>query len=85
MSTLAWELADSLGEVVVDQTGLGGVYDFQLRWSVNDPNSPAVGETDPAPSVFTALDETMGLRLQHGKVPVPMIVVDDVERTPKEN
>ena len=85
MSTLAWELADSLGEVVVDQTGLDGIYSFQLRWSVNDPSSPAANDADPAPSVFTALEETLGLRLQHGKVPVPVIVVDHIDRVPTEN
>jgi uncharacterized protein (TIGR03435 family) len=85
MSTLAWELADSLGEVVVDQTGLDGVYSFQLRWSVNDPANPAANDANPAPSVFTALQETLGLRLQHGKVPVPVILVDHIDRTPTEN
>lgn len=85
MSSLAWELADSLGEVVVDQTGLDGTYSFQLRWSVNDPNTVAANDADPAPSVFTALQETLGLRLQHGKVPVPVILVDRIDHTPTEN
>lgn len=83
MSVLAWELADDLGEVVVDNTGVTGVYDFSLRWA-NDANAGAE-VTDRAPSVFTALQETLGLRLQHGKVQVPMIVVDDVEQVPSEN
>ena len=83
MSVLAWELADDLGEVVVDNTGVSGVYDFKLRWA-NDANAgPEPAER--APSVFTALQETLGLRLQHGKVQVPMIVVDHVEQEPTEN
>ena len=83
ISTLTWELSDFLGEVVVDQTGLQGTYNFQLRWATNA--LPSEGTTsEPAPSVFTALQETLGLRLQHGKVQAPVIVIDHVEM-PTEN
>ncbi|MDR3753583.1 MAG: TIGR03435 family protein [Terracidiphilus sp.] len=89
MSALTYELADSLGEVVVDETGLTGAYSFELRWAtnetVNETASPNASESEPAPSVFTALEETLGLRLRHGKVQAPVIVVDHVERTPTEN
>lgn len=85
LSVLMYELSDSLGEVVVNQTGLNGVYDFQLRWSTNEATGPGVGESEAAPSVFTALEETLGLRLQHERVPAQMIVVDQVERMPTEN
>ena len=85
MPTLAYELADSLGAVVVDQTGLTGVYDFQLRWASDDRSSPGGNEANPAPSLFTALQDTLGLNLQHQKVPVDVIVVDHAERVPTEN
>ena len=85
MSDLAYELADSMGTVVVDQTGLDGVYDFQLRWSSDDMNSPAGGEANTAPSVFTALQDTLGLALERRKVPVDTVVVDRIDRTPAEN
>lgn len=83
MSDLTYELADDLGEVVVDQTGLEGEYDYQLRWSANDATASTA--TAAAPSVFTALRETLGLQLTHGKVPAQIIVVDHVERVPTEN
>ena len=85
MSTLAWELADGLGEVVVDKTGLNGVYDFRLRCVANDASGAPASDANPPPSIFTALQETLGLRLQHGKVPVEMIVVDHSDRMPFEN
>ena len=85
MSTLAYELADSLGDVVVDRTGVEGVYDFQLRWASDEMSSPADSDANPAPSLFTALQDTLGLRLQRQKVPVDMIVVDHIERAPTEN
>jgi len=85
MLVLAYELADSLGDVVVDQTGLDGVYDFKLRWASDDMSSPSGSDANPAPSLFTALKDKLGLRLQRQKVPVDVIVVDHVERVPSEN
>ncbi|HEY4381085.1 MAG TPA: TIGR03435 family protein [Acidobacteriaceae bacterium] len=83
MSTLAYEIADSLGDVVVDRTSLDGVYDFQLRWASDDMS--AAGGANPAPSLFTALQDALGLTLQRQKVPVPVIVVDSIDRAPSEN
>jgi uncharacterized protein (TIGR03435 family) len=85
MSTLAYELADSLGEVVVDRTGLSGVYDFKLRWASDEMSGSGGSEVNAAPSLFTALQETLGLRLQRQKLPVEMIVVDHIERAPTAN
>lgn len=84
MAFLADLLARNLGETVLDKTGIEGVYDFELRWSPEDASANGnAGET--APSVFTALQESLGLRLQAEKVPVEIIVVDHVERVPTEN
>jgi uncharacterized protein (TIGR03435 family) len=81
MSVLAYYLGDYLGEAVVDQTGLKGVYDFQLRCA----NDSAGASAEPLPSLFTALQETLGLNLQRQKVPVDIIVIDHADRTPVEN
>lgn len=82
MAQLADFMARTLAEIVVDKTGIDGVYDFRLRWTTDDQNTDA---TDAAPSLFTALQETLGLRLQSQKVPAEIVVVDHVERTPTEN
>lgn len=84
MPTLADLLSRYLGEVVVDKTGISGAYNFDLRWTTDDekPNETGV---EPAPTIFIALQETLGLRLQGQKVPVEMIVVDHLEKTPTEN
>src|SRR5207245_2058525 len=84
MAQLADLIARNLGEVVVDKTGAGGVYDFELRWAKDD-QTPNDADADPAPSLFTALQERLGLRLQPQKVPVEIVVVDHVERVPIEN
>jgi uncharacterized protein (TIGR03435 family) len=84
MAQLSDFLARTLGDMVVDKTGIDGVYDFELRWAREDQNTNG-SEADGAPSLFTALQETLGLRLQPQKVPVEIIVVDRVERSPTEN
>jgi uncharacterized protein (TIGR03435 family) len=84
MADLAEDMARSLGQMVVDKTGVVGVYDFELRYTTDDLSSSA-SDVDGIPSLFTALRDTLGLRLQPEKVPVDIIAVDHVERVPIEN
>jgi len=84
MVDLADDVARSLGQMVVDRTGLEGVYDFELRF-INDDLSSNASDVDGVPSLFTALRDTLGLRLQPEKVPVDIIVVDHLERVPTDN
>jgi uncharacterized protein (TIGR03435 family) len=74
--------ARSVGAVVADKTGIDGVFDFELRWANGDPEGDRADDT---PTIFVALQETLGLRLQAQRVPVEVIVVDHLERTPVEN
>jgi uncharacterized protein (TIGR03435 family) len=68
-------LAGEAGRVVVDRTGLTGEWDFELKWS--PPNAPS---PDPdRPSIFTALEEQLGLRLEPTTGPVEVLVIDRVE------
>lgn len=67
------------GRPVIDQTGLKGTYAFTLRYSPSD--SPP--ENGP-PSIFTALEEQLGLRLENTKAPVDIVNVDHIEE-PTEN
>ncbi|MGO9259955.1 MAG: TIGR03435 family protein [Bryobacteraceae bacterium] len=84
MAQLADYVARRLGEVVVDKTGIDGVYDYELHFTNDDQTSNDTG-ADAAPTLITALQETLGLRLQPQKVPVEIVVVDHVERVPTEN
>jgi uncharacterized protein (TIGR03435 family) len=83
MPTLTYYLGDFLGEAVVDETGLKGAYDFQLRCA-ND-NAGAPSDAESAPSVFTALQETLGVNLERKRVQIDIVVVDKADRTPVEN
>ena len=74
------------GRPVVDQTGLPGRYDFTLRWGSEqsaEPSTGAGGGTD-APSLFTAIQEQLGLKLKPAKASMEVLVLDHVE-LPSEN
>jgi uncharacterized protein (TIGR03435 family) len=79
VSELAVMLTHSLRETVVDKTGLKGNFDFKLNYAPMD----ATDSTQP--SIFTALDEQLGLRLEKQVVPVEMFVIDHVDKVPTEN
>ena len=76
MNELARLLNVVAARTVVDRTGLNGVWDFDLQWS--PPNAP---NADPdRPSIFTALPEQLGLRLDATTGPVEVLVIDRLER-----
>lgn len=75
--SLIVNLSGNVGRVVVDKTGLTGEYDFELTWAPD--NQP-----DAGPSIFTALQEELGLKLQTARAPIDVVVIDHLER-PSEN
>ncbi len=82
LALLARTLAESLGRVVMDHTGLTGRYDLTLRWTPDDAASTA--PADAPPNIFTAIQEQLGLKLESTKGPVPVLVIDHVAM-PSEN
>jgi uncharacterized protein (TIGR03435 family) len=73
-----------LGRPVIDRTGLTGNYDFKLNWTPDPVATAAPADAESAPSLFTAIQEQLGLRLEPVKAPVQILVVDHVER-PSDN
>jgi bla regulator protein blaR1 len=65
-----------VGELVVDKTGLTAGFNFELDWSPEQPNSKPDASPDDRPSIFTALQEQLGLKLESAKIPIPAIVID---------
>ncbi|HWB31999.1 MAG TPA: TIGR03435 family protein [Acidobacteriaceae bacterium] len=63
---------------VVDRTGLTGRYDFQLRWTRDESRAPTDGSA--APSLFTAVQEQMGLKLEPEKTMADVMVIDRLEK-----
>ena len=82
MSTLVNLLSSQMQRIVIDKTGLTGNYDLDLTWSRDDGIAPSPDSN--APSIFTALQEQLGLHLQPSKSPVETFVIDHVE-LPTEN
>ena len=89
--SLAQMLAQQLGRPVLDKTNLKGFFDFKLEWAP-DETQRGLGlgggdsrESPPpvdssGPSIFTALQEQLGLRLESQKGPVEILVIDHVEK-----
>jgi uncharacterized protein (TIGR03435 family) len=87
-SLTGWTRSE-LGREILDRTGLPGRYTMSLTWSrqTSGPSNPSVAdtpETPTGPSVFTALQEQLGLTLKPAKAPLDTLVVDHVEM-PTEN
>jgi uncharacterized protein (TIGR03435 family) len=82
------DLADRLSRVpfqldrpVVDYTGTPGRYDLTLDWSPIDKPT----ENAAAPSIVSAIEEQLGLRLEARKMPLEVLIVDHADRVPAAN
>ena len=76
---LARVLASRVDRPIVDRTGLMGRFDFALEWAP-DQIGNAVAPDTSAPSLFTAIQEQLGLKLEATRGPVDVLVIDSVER-----
>ena len=74
ITELMRRLSAPLGRPVVDRTGLSGSFDLELQWS---PDQTA---DTPGPSLFTAIQEQLGLKLESQRAPVEVLVIDRLER-----
>ncbi|HEX4278541.1 MAG TPA: TIGR03435 family protein [Bryobacteraceae bacterium] len=87
MRDVALTLGSVLQKAIVDKTGLTGKYDFRLRWATEQvslvPGTPTA-DADKFPSIFTALREQLGLRLDSTRGPLEVLVIDRAEK-PSEN
>jgi uncharacterized protein (TIGR03435 family) len=89
LGTLASVLSNNLDRPVFDETGLTGSYSLHLKWTPDAAPSapgqpPPASAGDAGPSLFTALQEQLGLKLESVRRPVEVLVIDHVE-PPTEN
>ncbi|HXE06643.1 MAG TPA: TIGR03435 family protein [Acidobacteriaceae bacterium] len=77
LTNLKFLLGDEVGKPVMDKTGLTGKYDFRLEFT---PAARAATDDSGRPSVFTALEEQLGLKLVPAKEPVEVLVIDSIEQ-----
>jgi hypothetical protein len=97
MAVLVRLLSQQLGRIVLDKTGLMGNYDFTMRWAPNNGQLPMSKGTEgtqqgtentlmsetSGPSIFTAIEEQLGLKLESQIAPLVVLVIDHAE-TPSE-
>ena len=90
MSLFALTLSGIVGRYVADRTGLTGPFDLDLTWTATETQQglrvdplPGVSSLTPSekngPSLFTALQEQLGLKLESTKEPVDVLMIDHVE------
>lgn len=86
MRLLADTLSPRVGRNVIDATGLSGEWDWDLEWSPgpSEPVPPdgittALAPSD-GPSIFAAVQEQLGLRLESGRALLDVLIIDAIER-----
>jgi len=82
MAELARNLTGRVNRPVLDRTGLSGIHDFILRWTPENFQAvaPDAGPSRDGTSIFTALQEQLGLKLDSQRGPVEFLVIDRVEQ-----
>jgi uncharacterized protein (TIGR03435 family) len=86
LSTLARVLTGQAGRIVLDRTGIAGSFDYQLEWVPDPANMPMINGAKPdgskldGASIFTAVQEQLGLKLESTKGPVEILVIERAEK-----
>jgi uncharacterized protein (TIGR03435 family) len=84
MPALAMLLSRFERRIVVDMTGLGGLFEVKLEWSPQNATGAPI-DSAPGPSIFTAVQEQLGLKLESRKGPLEILVIDHAEKIPEAN
>jgi len=84
MAQLALKLSEALKVPVLDQTEIKGAFDFRLEWTPDEMQAKTPDAPPSGPSLFSAVQEQLGLRLEGRKVPAEVLVIDRAE-LPSEN
>jgi uncharacterized protein (TIGR03435 family) len=79
MAELAYQISRWTGRPIFDKTGIKGEFDFTLNYATDDR------DTNTLPTLLTAIQEQLGLKLEAAKGPVEVLVIDHAERIPTEN
>jgi uncharacterized protein (TIGR03435 family) len=81
---LAGGLSFFLGRLVHDKTGLTGKYDIELQWTPDEALLQSSPPESGPPSIFTAIQQQLGVKLESARGPAKILVIDHIER-PTEN
>ena len=81
MELFAAYLINSLAQPINDATDLRGTYDFSLKWIIHG----SLKKDDDGPDIFQAVQAQLGLKLESTKLPVDVLVIDHIDKTPSDN
>lgn len=86
MTDLVGLIEQPAGRPIVDATGLAGRYDFKIRFEMSGRRTgDAVVAASSAPSIFAAVEEQLGLKLESTNAPLDQLIIDAIDREPTEN
>jgi uncharacterized protein (TIGR03435 family) len=85
ISRFTFMLTRRMDRPVLDKTGLSGVYDFRIDLSGLGFNGQPPQDPTAGPSIFTAVQDDLNLRLEAQRAPVEILVIDQVDKVPVEN
>ena len=80
MEQFALHITSHVGRPVIDKTGLTGSFDYELRWTPDEPSPDGGAARAGGPSIFAAVEEQLGLKLEPQRGPVEVLVIDSIER-----
>jgi uncharacterized protein (TIGR03435 family) len=84
LAEVARDLVLYAGRVVVDRSGLSGTFDFDLQWTPDRPGAPESSPATDAGSLFTAIQDQLGLKLEPSRAPVEVLVIEGAELPPND-
>ncbi|HEY6344072.1 MAG TPA: M56 and DUF3738 domain-containing protein [Bryobacteraceae bacterium] len=85
ISRLTFLLTRRMDRPVLNKTGLDGIYDFTIDISGLNNFNPQTADDATGPSIFTAVQEDLGLKLESRKEPITVLVIDSANKVPTEN
>ena len=85
MPVMATLLSRFLRQAVIDNTGLSGFFEVHLEWTPSNFASDASPDAPSGPSIFTAVQEQLGLKLESKKAPLDVLVIHKARKEPIEN
>jgi uncharacterized protein (TIGR03435 family) len=80
LSNVGLLLGELTGRLVIDKTGLSGPYDLDLQWAPDTAATPGAPQARDGVSLFAAMQEQLGLKLEAKRAPVEVLVIDSAER-----
>ena len=85
LSTILMQMGGANSRQVIDMTGLAGFYEVKLEWAPSDLSAQEPVDTVAGPSIYSAVQSQLGLKLEAHRGPMDVLVIDSVQKVPISN